>query len=47
MNEYTAERLPPPPFWRTRYFAGSAAARPDRRAIDTTMMLILTKTGNL
>ena len=28
----TDDRLPPPPFWRTRYFA-RAMARPDRRSI--------------
>jgi hypothetical protein len=28
------DRLPPPPFWRTRYFAMEVMARPDRRAID-------------
>lgn len=27
------ERLPPPPFWRTRYFE-AAIARPDRHEID-------------
>ena len=28
------ERLPPPPFWRTRYFAMVVMAKPDRRVID-------------
>jgi hypothetical protein len=28
------DRLPPPPFWRTRYFAMEVMARPDRRDID-------------
>jgi len=28
------DRLPPPPFWRTRYFAIEVMARPDRRGID-------------
>lgn len=28
------DRLPPPPFWRTRYFALEVMARPDRRDID-------------
>lgn len=28
------DRLPPPPFWRTRYFAPEVMARPDRRSID-------------
>jgi hypothetical protein len=28
------ERFPPPPFWRTRYFALNVMARPDRRDID-------------
>lgn len=32
------ERLPPPPFWRTRYFALSVMARPDRRMIDPIMI---------
>ncbi|HEX4079317.1 MAG TPA: hypothetical protein VHX61_10660 [Rhizomicrobium sp.] len=30
----TPKRLPPPPFWRTRYFAMEVMARPDRRDID-------------
>jgi hypothetical protein len=29
-----SDRLPPPPFWRTRYFALEVMARPDRRDID-------------
>jgi hypothetical protein len=29
-----AERLPPPPFWRTRYFEIEVMVRPDRRDID-------------
>jgi hypothetical protein len=33
------ERLPPPPFWRTRYFALSVMARPDRRMIDPIMII--------
>ncbi len=33
------ERLPPPPFWRTRYFALSVMARWDRRMIDPIMIL--------
>ncbi len=28
------DRLPPPPFWRTRYFALSVMARADRKWID-------------
>ena len=28
------DRLPPPPFWRTRYFAEEVMARPDRQDID-------------
>ena len=28
------ERLPPPPFWRTRYFAFVVMAKPGRRKID-------------
>jgi hypothetical protein len=28
------DRLPPPPFWRTRYFAFEVMARPDRRDIE-------------
>jgi hypothetical protein len=31
-------RLPPPPFWRTQYFALSVMARDDRRAIDPIMI---------
>lgn len=27
-------RLPPPPFWRTHYFALVAMAKPERRSID-------------
>jgi hypothetical protein len=27
-------RLPPPPFWRTSYYATSVIGRPDRRDID-------------
>ena len=33
------ERLPPPPFWRMRYFALSVMARPDRRGIEPGMIL--------
>ncbi len=33
-----SDRLPPPPFWRTRYFALSVMARPDRRMIDPLMI---------
>src|SRR5436190_2003081 len=29
-----ADRLEPPPFWRTPYFEYEAMARPDRRDID-------------
>jgi len=29
-----ADRFPPPPFWRTRYFAMEVMVRPDRRGID-------------
>jgi hypothetical protein len=32
------DRLPPPPFWRTRYFALTVMARPDRRSIDPIMI---------
>jgi hypothetical protein len=32
-------RLPPPPFWRTRYFAESVVARPDRRDIHSRDIL--------
>jgi hypothetical protein len=28
------ERLPPPPFWRTRYFALTVMGKADRRWID-------------
>jgi hypothetical protein len=27
-------RVPPPPFWRTPYFASTAMLRPDRRNIE-------------
>lgn len=30
----TPNRLPPPPFWRTTYFAFNVMERPDRRTID-------------
>jgi hypothetical protein len=39
MTETEPKRLPPPPFWRTQYFANSVATRPDRRAIDPAMIL--------
>ena len=32
------DRLPPPPFWRTHYFALTVMARPDRRMIDPIMI---------
>jgi hypothetical protein len=28
-----SNRLPPPPFWRTTYFAFNVVERPDRRTI--------------
>jgi hypothetical protein len=33
------ERLPPPPFWRTRYFAMTVMAKADRRWIDPADIL--------
>jgi hypothetical protein len=33
------ESLPPPPFWRTRYFAMTVMARADRRWIDPADIL--------
>jgi hypothetical protein len=33
------ERLPPPPFWRTRYYATEVIGRPDRRDIDPADVL--------
>ena len=39
MADQEPERLPPPPFWRTQYFADSVAARPDRRGIAPDMIL--------
>jgi hypothetical protein len=33
------ERLPPPPFWRTRYFAMVVMAKADRRWIDAADIL--------
>lgn len=35
----STDRLPPPPFWRTRYFAMEVMARPDRRGIDLADVL--------
>jgi hypothetical protein len=32
-------RLPPPPFWRTRYFALTVMAKADRRWIDPIEIL--------
>lgn len=32
-------RLPPPPFWRTRYFALTVMAKADRRWIDPADVL--------
>ena len=32
-------RLPPPPFWRTAYFAEDVAVRQDRRQITSEMVL--------
>lgn len=34
-----ADRLAPPPFWRTRYFATEVMARPDRRNIEPADVL--------
>lgn len=39
MSDDEPERLPPPPFWRTQYFADSVAARPDRRGIAANMII--------
>ena len=33
------ERLPPPPFWRTRYCAFEVMARAERRTISPDMIL--------
>jgi hypothetical protein len=33
-------RLPPPPFWRTRYFAMTVLAKADRRWIDPLDVLL-------
>ncbi|HLJ64789.1 MAG TPA: hypothetical protein VKT70_11825 [Stellaceae bacterium] len=33
------ERLPPPPFWRTRYCAFEVMARAERRSITPDMIL--------
>jgi hypothetical protein len=38
MADTEPERLPPPPFWRTRYFENSVSARPDRRGIAPAMI---------
>ena len=32
-------RLPPPPFWRTRYYALHVLGRPDRRDVDPADVL--------
>ncbi len=37
------EPLPPPPFWRTRYFENSVRNRPDRRDISPSMILFVLK----
>jgi len=29
-----SDTLPPPPFWRTRYFTDEVMVRPDRRGIE-------------
>ena len=34
MTRNSQTRLPPPPFWRTHYFALVAMAKPERRSID-------------
>ena len=39
MTDTRPERLPPPPFWRTRYFANAVMARQDRRAIAPDMIV--------
>jgi len=39
MADTEPERLPPPPFWRTQYFANSVTARPDRWMITTDMII--------
>lgn len=33
------ERLPPPPFWRTRYYDGTASRKPDRADITAADIL--------
>jgi hypothetical protein len=39
MDGQEADRLAPPPFWRTRYFENAVMARPDRRGIESAMIL--------
>ncbi len=39
MAQDEPERLPPPPFWRTRYFALTVMGRADRRWIDPVEVL--------
>ncbi len=37
------ERLPPPPFWRTRYFARVVILKPDRWMIRPDMVISVLK----
>ena len=39
--EAEPDRLPPPPFWRTRYFENSVMKRADRRVIEPGMIVSL------
>ena len=38
MTDNRPERLPPPPFWRTRYFERVVSQRPDRWMITADMI---------
>ncbi|MBS0276528.1 MAG: hypothetical protein JSR81_02820 [Proteobacteria bacterium] len=39
MAEIEPDRLPPPPFWRTRYFENSVMKRADRWMITSGMVI--------
>ncbi len=42
-NLFEPERLPPPPFWRTRYFARVVILKPDRWMIRPDMVISVLK----
>jgi len=43
MSDQEPERLPPPPFWRTQYFARVVVLRPDRWMIRPEMIIFVLK----